>query len=47
MYFNPNETYKKAILSKDVGALRALLVGIIGSDPTFATTEYEEACRRH
>ena len=44
MYFNPNETYKKAILSKDVDALRALLVGIIGSDPTFATTEYEEAC---
>lgn len=43
MYFNPSDTYQKAILNKDVGALRALLVGIIGSDPTFATTEYKEA----
>ncbi|MDD7521676.1 MULTISPECIES: hypothetical protein [unclassified Blautia] len=45
MYFNSNKAYTDAIKSKDVGALRALLVGIIGSDPTFATSEYNEARR--
>lgn len=43
MYFNPNETYDKAIRSQDKMALRTLLVGVIGSDPTFATSEFEEA----
>lgn len=43
MYFNPSDTFNKAIQNKDVGALRALLVGIIGSDPTFVTGEYDEA----
>lgn len=43
MYFNPSDTFNKAIQNKDVGALRALLVGIIGADPTFVTSEYKEA----
>lgn len=42
-FFYPDETYDKAIRSGDVGVLRALLTGIIGSDPTFATTEFDEA----
>lgn len=42
-YFIPNNTFDKAILNKEKGVLRALLIGIIGSDPTFATKEYEEA----
>jgi hypothetical protein len=42
-YFNPDETYDKAIRNKDVGVLRALLTGIIGSDPTFVTSEFAEA----
>ncbi len=44
-YFNPNETYDNAICNGDLGALRALIVGIIGSDPTFATSEAAEAIR--
>lgn len=44
-YFNPNETYDNAIKNKDKGALRSLLCGIIGSDPTFATTQFEEALK--
>ncbi len=43
MFFYTNETYIDAIEKKKIGVLRALLVGIIGSDPTFATTEYKEA----
>lgn len=42
-YFTPNDTYDKAIRNKEKGILRALLIGIIGSDPTFATKEYDEA----
>lgn len=42
-FFNPDETYDKAIRNKDVGVLRALLTGIIGSDPTFVTSEFDEA----
>lgn len=42
-YFNPNTTYKKAITDQDKVVLKALLVGIIGADPTFATTEFDEA----
>lgn len=42
-YFTPNDTYDKAIRNKEKGVLRALLIGIIGSDPTFATKEYDEA----
>lgn len=44
-FFNPDETYNNAIKNKDIGVLRALLTGIIGSDPTFATTEFDEAKR--
>jgi len=43
-YFNPDLTYDEAIKKGEVGVLRALLTGIIGSDPTFATTEFDEAC---
>ena len=42
-YFYPNDTFDNAIRNNEKGVLRALLVGIIGSDPTFATTEYDEA----
>lgn len=42
-YFIPNDTYDEAIRNKEKGVLRALLIGIIGSDPTFATKEYAEA----
>lgn len=42
-YFIPNETFDNAIQNKEKGVLKALLVGIIGSDPTFSTTEYDEA----
>lgn len=42
-YFYPNNTFDKCIKNKEKGTLRALLVGIIGSDPTFVTTEYDEA----
>lgn len=42
-YFNPEETYDKAIREREKGVLRALLTGIIGSDPTFVTTEFDEA----
>lgn len=44
-FFNPDATYSNAIKNKDIGVLRALLTGIIGSDPTFATTEFDEAKR--
>lgn len=42
-YFIPNDTFDNAIRNKEKGVLRALLIGIIGSDPTFATKEYDEA----
>lgn len=42
-YFIPNETFDNAIKNKEKGVLKALLIGIIGSDPTFSTTEYKEA----
>lgn len=42
-YFNPEETYDRAIRGCEKGVLRALLTGIIGSDPTFITTEFDEA----
>lgn len=42
-YFIPNSTYDDAIKEKKVGVLRALLIGIIGSDPTFSTKEFGEA----
>jgi len=42
-YFKPEDTYENAIREGEVGVLRALLTGIIGSDPTFVTTEFEEA----
>lgn len=42
-YFIPNSTYDDAIKEKKVGVLRALLIGIIGSDPTFSTREFSEA----
>lgn len=42
-YFTPNNTFDSAIKNNEKGVLKALLIGIIGSDPTFATTEYDEA----
>lgn len=42
-YFIPNETFDNAIKNGEKGVLKALLIGIIGSDPTFSTTEYDEA----
>ena len=42
-YFYPNNTFDKCIKNNEKGTLRALLAGIIGSDPTFVTTEYDEA----
>jgi hypothetical protein len=42
-YFIPNDTFDNAIKNKEKGVLKALMIGIIGSDPTFATTEYAEA----
>lgn len=42
-YFIPNETFDNAIRKEEKGVLKALLIGIIGSDPTFSTTEYDEA----
>lgn len=42
-HFTPNVTYDNAIKNEEKGSLKALLISIIGSDPTFATTEYEEA----
>ncbi len=42
-YFISNDTYDNAIRNNEKGVLKALLIGIIGSDPTFATTEYDEA----
>lgn len=42
-YFIPNDTFDNAIKNKEKGVLKALLIGIIGSDPTFATSEYAEA----
>lgn len=42
-YFIPNDTFDNSIRNKEKGVLRALLIGIIGSDPTFATKEYDEA----
>lgn len=42
-YFYPSATYDEAIRSNDKAAIKTLLIGIIGSDPTFETTEYEEA----
>lgn len=42
-YFIPNETFDNAIKNEEKGVLKALLIGIIGSDPTFATSEYDEA----
>ncbi|WP_454388705.1 hypothetical protein [Streptococcus sp. Marseille-Q8145] len=44
-YFIPNSTYDDAIKNKEVGVLRGLLIGIIGSDPTFSTREFSEAKR--
>lgn len=44
-YFIPNVTYDDAIKNKEIGVLRALLIGIIGSDPTFSTKEFSEAKR--
>ena len=45
MYFNASEAYNKAIKERDNVGLKALLVGIIGADPTFATTEFDEALK--
>ena len=42
-YFIPNDTFDRAIENEEKGVLKALLIGIIGSDPTFETTEYDEA----
>ncbi len=42
-YFIPSAAFDNAIKNKEKVALKAVLVGIIGSDPTFATTEYDEA----
>lgn len=42
-YFIPSNAFVNAIKNEDKIAIRAVLVGIIGTDPTFATTEYEEA----
>ena len=42
-YFKPTGAMETAIQEKDKEVLRALLVGIIGSDPTFETTEFDEA----
>ena len=42
-YFIPNDTFDNAIRNNEKGVIKALLIGIIGSDPTFATTEYDEA----
>lgn len=44
-YFNPNETYISAIRKGETGVLKALLVGIISGDPTFATNEFLEASK--
>lgn len=43
MFFNPDVTYDNAIKNEDKGVLKALLTGIIGSDPTFVTSEFDEA----
>lgn len=43
VFFIPNATYDDAIKEKKVGVLRALLIGIIGADPTFSTKEFGEA----
>lgn len=42
-YFIPSNAFVNAIKNEDKIAIKAVLVGIIGTDPTFATTEYEEA----
>ena len=42
-YFKPSGTFENAIETSDVEAIKALLVGIIGADPTFATSEFQEA----
>lgn len=42
-FFRPNEVFDNAIENEEDGVLKALLIGIIGADPTFATTEYDEA----
>lgn len=42
-YFYISSTWEKLVSEKDYGAMKALLVGIIGSDPTWCTTEFDEA----
>lgn len=42
-YFVPNETFDNAIRNEEKGVLKALLIGVISNDPTFSTTEYDEA----
>ena len=44
-YFYPNKTYDDTIKNNEKGALKALLIHIISGDPTFITTEFEEALK--
>ncbi|GEM_PF-5217465 len=39
----PKKSYDEAIDKKNYGGLKTLLIGIIASDPSFSTTEFEEA----
>lgn len=43
MFFHTNDAYENAIRTQNKEQLRFLLAHIIADDPTFATTEFEEA----
>lgn len=43
-YFEPSKALIEAIRNNDKEAIKTIIVGIIGGDPTFETCEYEEAC---
>jgi len=42
-FFIPTSSYKEAIERKDTTVLKGLLSSILGSDPTFETSEFSEA----
>lgn len=42
-FFEPNSSFKKAMENKDLETIRSKLVRIIGGDPKFVTSEFEEA----
>lgn len=43
-YFEPSDDIENYIANNDVEALKSILVGILNSDPTFATSRYDETC---